>query len=343
MTDKKSNHCVSKVDLKDAPSGAFPGRLPKDELRICVLPGAYEAMLQHAKSSLENEVCGVMLGQLKKDNSGAYLVIEDVIQGQAAQSAPAKVTYTAETWTYIHKEQESRDPKLKMVGWYHTHPRFGIFLSSYDQFIHENFFSVEPWMVAFVIDPVKDEEGFFYWSRGKITRALRHWIGDQPRLSDGAEFDGRDIQDDHNAQAPAPKIQRPGTEAKTPLQQPVVPMQEEFGLGGLSNYALLGLIGLFLVYLLMTLILPDQKTQALKAIAQNQRAIVYGQGDIALEIDEMRDKLGMPRSKRLGTLSARILSLKARLKELEAMEDKAKEASKAQKDEKKEPAKDKEK
>lgn len=337
MTEKKSQHCVSKVDLEDAPTGTFPGRLPKDELRICVLPGAYEAMLQHAKSSLDNEVCGVMLGQLKKDNSGPYLMIEDVIQGQAAQSAPAKVTYTAETWTHIHKEQESRDPKLKMVGWYHTHPRFGIFLSSYDQFIHENFFSVEPWMVAFVIDPVKDEEGFFYWSRGKITRALRHWIGDQPRISDGSEFDGREISDDHNAQAPSPKIQRPGQEQSS-SPQAVVPMQDDPGFGGISNFMLLGLMGLFLVYLLMTLILPDKNSQALRVIAQNQRDIVYGQGDIALELDDIRKNLKMPKSKRFGTVPARIIRLRQLLSELE------KEAAKQSPDkEKAETAEDKEK
>lgn len=322
MTEKKSKHCVSNVDAKDAPSGAFPGRLPKDELRICVLPGAYEAMLQHAKSSLDNEVCGVMLGQLKKDSSGPFLMIEDVIQGQAAQSAPAKVTYTAETWTYIHKEQESRDPNLKMVGWYHTHPRFGIFLSSYDQFIHENFFSVEPWMVAFVIDPVKDEEGFFYWSRGKITRALRHWIGDQPRLSDGSEFDGRDIQDDHNAQAPAPRIQRPGHE-QAAAAPAIVPMQEDLGLGGFSNTIVLGLMGLFLVYLLMTLILPDKNSQTLKKMAMLQESTLMVQGDLALELAEMRDHLKIPKSPRLSTLQARIIRLRQRLAELEKEAKKA--------------------
>ncbi|MDF1664074.1 MAG: Mov34/MPN/PAD-1 family protein [Planctomycetota bacterium] len=316
MTEKKSQRCVSNVDPKDAPSGAFPGRLPKDELRICVLPGAYEAMLQHAKSSLENEVCGVMLGQLKKDSSGPYLMIEDVIQGQAAQSAPAKVTYTAETWTYIHKEQESRDPKLKMVGWYHTHPRFGIFLSSYDQFIHENFFSVEPWMVAFVIDPVKDEEGFFYWSRGKITRALRHWIGDQPRISDGSEFDGRDIQDDHNAQAPAPRIQRPGQEQPAAGAPPVA-MQEDLGLGGFSNGIVLGLMGLFLVYLIMTLILPDKNSRAIQEMATLQKSTLMVQGDLAWELAEMRKHLKVPESPRHGTLQVRILRLRQRLMELE--------------------------
>jgi len=29
----------------------------------------------------------------------------------------------------------------KIVGWYHSHPGFGIFLSEYDLFIHRNFFT----------------------------------------------------------------------------------------------------------------------------------------------------------------------------------------------------------
>jgi proteasome lid subunit RPN8/RPN11 len=38
-----------------------------------------------------------------------------------------------------------------MVGWYHTHPDWGVFLSSMDMFICDNFFNKLD--VAYVIDP----------------------------------------------------------------------------------------------------------------------------------------------------------------------------------------------
>jgi proteasome lid subunit RPN8/RPN11 len=53
-----------------------------------------------------------------------------------------------------------------MVGWYHTHPGFGIFLSGMDLFIHQNFFT-QLWHVAFVLDPRARTSGFFTWNRHK--------------------------------------------------------------------------------------------------------------------------------------------------------------------------------
>src|SRR3954447_25139327 len=56
----------------------------------------------------------------------------------------------------------------KILGWYHTHPGFGIFLSEMDLFIQNNFFP-EPWQVASVYDPKSGEDGIFVWKRGHAT------------------------------------------------------------------------------------------------------------------------------------------------------------------------------
>jgi proteasome lid subunit RPN8/RPN11 len=53
------------------------------------------------------------------------------------------------------------------VGWHHTHPGYGIFLSGYDQFIHNNFFNV-PGMFALVVDPRAESLGFFQLKAGGI-------------------------------------------------------------------------------------------------------------------------------------------------------------------------------
>jgi proteasome lid subunit RPN8/RPN11 len=58
------------------------------------------------------------------------------------------------------------DESAVIVGWYHTHPGFGIFLSGMDQFIHQNFF-IQLWHVALVLDPVARRSGFFCWDRRK--------------------------------------------------------------------------------------------------------------------------------------------------------------------------------
>lgn len=123
----------------------------------------------HGHGKLDGEVCGVLVGTPCHDEHGPYLHIEAAIVGQGAASQAASVTFTAETWTKIQDEMERLYPDGKIVGWYHTHPGFGIFLSGMDLFIHESFFDL-PWQVALVYDPIGGDEGIFVWDAGKAVR-----------------------------------------------------------------------------------------------------------------------------------------------------------------------------
>ena len=106
------------------------------------------------------EVCGVLVGSLCWDD-GPYLLIDGRIEGKNASHQSGSVTFTSETWDYIHEELPAKHPDRIIVGWYHTHPGFGIFLSNMDAFIHENFFSF-PWQPAYVFDPQAETDGFFF-------------------------------------------------------------------------------------------------------------------------------------------------------------------------------------
>jgi hypothetical protein len=69
-----------------------------------------------------------------------------------------------------------------IVGWYHSHPDFGIFLSDRDRFIQEHFFSGAG-QVAYVVDPVRKAEGLFTWQKGKPVPAPHYWVGDRVQVS----------------------------------------------------------------------------------------------------------------------------------------------------------------
>lgn len=114
---------------------------------------------QHARTSMDAEICGVLLGHAEPDGR---VVIDECIRGEGASQGGAHVTFTQDTWQHIYKEKDSRFPDHAIVGWYHSHPGFGIFLSDYDLFIHRNFFGA-PHQVAWVFDPHSDEEGCFGW------------------------------------------------------------------------------------------------------------------------------------------------------------------------------------
>ena len=120
---------------------------------------------QHARTSMKAEVCGVLIGSTEHER----MIVDACIQGNNAAQGGAHVTFTQDTWEHIYKIKDKEYPDAKIVGWYHSHPGFGVFLSEHDLFIQENFFS-NPQQVAWVFDPHTDEEGCFGWVGGKIEK-----------------------------------------------------------------------------------------------------------------------------------------------------------------------------
>jgi proteasome lid subunit RPN8/RPN11 len=114
---------------------------------------------------MQAEVCGVLIGAEQKDR----VVVEACIRGQAASEGAAHVTFTQDTWEHIYSVKDAEYPEKRIVGWYHTHPGFGVFLSDHDLFIHKNFFSAHT-QIAWVFDPHSDEEGCFGWHGDGIVR-----------------------------------------------------------------------------------------------------------------------------------------------------------------------------
>lgn len=120
---------------------------------------------QHARAHLKTEVCGMLIGS----KEGGALQVAACIAGKNAAQAGTHVTFTQDTWEHIYRIKDEQYPESRIVGWYHSHPGFGVFLSDHDTFIHRNFFSA-PEQIAWVYDPHSDEEGFFGWRNGQIIR-----------------------------------------------------------------------------------------------------------------------------------------------------------------------------
>lgn len=131
---------------------------------------------QHARSSMNAEICGILIGS-KKDDA---VVVEACIPGEKAAQGGAHVTFTQDTWAHIYKVKDKDYPDKNIVGWYHSHPGFGVFLSDHDLFIHENFFSARH-QVAWVYDPHSDEEGCFGWENGTTRRLKQITVFAQPK------------------------------------------------------------------------------------------------------------------------------------------------------------------
>jgi proteasome lid subunit RPN8/RPN11 len=147
---------------------------------------------QHARTSMKAEVCGVLIGSTEHER----MMVEACIQGINATQGGAHVTFTQDTWEHIYKIKDKEYPDRKIVGWYHSHPGFGVFLSEHDLFIQQNFFS-NPQQVAWVYDPHTDEEGCFGWIGDKIEKLTAIRVGFTQSIDLASQPAGDYEEDDH--------------------------------------------------------------------------------------------------------------------------------------------------
>ncbi len=144
------------------------GHPTEEAVDILIDEPAFNAAKGHALTSLNREVAGMLIGPPpEKQPDGRYVVhITDALVARHTRMSGASVTYTPESWRDIHDQIAALYPADSHVilGWYHTHPGFGIFLSNMDLFIHTNFFT-QLWHVALVLDPRAHTAGFFCWDR----------------------------------------------------------------------------------------------------------------------------------------------------------------------------------
>ena len=140
------------------------------------------AIQAHATDRRDREVAGFLVGpQPEKQPDGRYVVtVVDYIPARFTVSRGGSVTLTADSWHYAHVELTRRYPGhlVRLLGWAHTHPGFGIFLSDLDLIIHHAFFR-QPWQIAAVVDPIARTGGFFGWdaemNEVRRDRFVWHW------------------------------------------------------------------------------------------------------------------------------------------------------------------------
>lgn len=116
---------------------------------------------EHCFSRVDVEVGGFLLGNI----TDSEVSVTASQPARTAESGQTQLTFTHEAWDEVLGKMETDFAGLEIVGWYHSHPGFGCFLSDYDIFIQENFFA-SPGQHALVIDPIAGEDGVFTASKG---------------------------------------------------------------------------------------------------------------------------------------------------------------------------------
>lgn len=147
-------------------------------------PGAMEVFIDsdiargvvaHVGSTRDVEVGGILAGHIEEDG-GEFVRVTAALEAKHTVQTLGSLTFTHDTWADFADTMVSRHPSEKIVGWYHSHPGHGVFMSKFDLFLHRSFFP-NLWQVAWVIDPVRSRQGLFQWAGGEIVRSGYGLVG----------------------------------------------------------------------------------------------------------------------------------------------------------------------
>lgn len=153
------------------------GNVEVDDVKIYIKQDVYKEIEKFSKIDTSRERGGILIGDYAEINNKKNVIISAFIEAKYTDASASTLTFTHETWNYIHEEQKRLYSEKKILGWQHTHPSYGIFLSNYDIFIQENFFNL-PWQIAYVVDPIAGTRGFFQWRNGKVEKIDGFYIYD---------------------------------------------------------------------------------------------------------------------------------------------------------------------
>lgn len=154
------------------------GEIEPDDVKVYIKQDVYKALEKYASSDTSKELGTILIGDYCEQLGKTHIVISDYIEAKYTDASASTLTFTHETWDYVHKQHDLLYPNKKIIGWQHTHPNYGIFLSNYDLFIQDNFFNM-PFQVAYVIDPIQNIRGFFQWKNGKTEKLKGYYVYDE--------------------------------------------------------------------------------------------------------------------------------------------------------------------
>ncbi|HDP96186.1 MAG TPA: hypothetical protein ENN25_00625 [Euryarchaeota archaeon] len=118
---------------------------------------AMQKMINHSKmlGREEREAMGFMLGDICRHESHGFVMVRDIVTGDLLSSCDS-VRFDHGNLQGLFKELDASGFDYVIVGWYHSHPGFGCFMSKTDMKTQSTLFS-ERFHSAIVIDPVREE------------------------------------------------------------------------------------------------------------------------------------------------------------------------------------------
>ncbi|KRZ45898.1 26S proteasome non-ATPase regulatory subunit 14 [Trichinella pseudospiralis] len=162
--------------LSGGPSGDTPAVDTAEQVYISSL--ALLKMLKHGRAGVPMEVMGLMLGDFVDDYT--VRVVDVFAMPQSGTGVSVEAVDPVFQARMLEMLRQTGRPEM-VVGWYHSHPGFGCWLSGVDINTQQSFEALSERAVAVVIDPIQSVKGKVVIDAFRLINAQTILAGHEPR------------------------------------------------------------------------------------------------------------------------------------------------------------------
>ncbi|KAL1878109.1 hypothetical protein VTK73DRAFT_8070 [Phialemonium thermophilum] len=135
-------------------------------------------MLRHGRAGVPMEVMGLMLGEFVDDFT--VRVVDVFAMPQSGTGVSVEAVDPVFQMKMMDMLRQTGRPE-SVVGWYHSHPGFGCWLSSVDINTQQSFEQLTPRAVAVVVDPIQSVKGKVVIDAFRLINPQSLMLGQEPR------------------------------------------------------------------------------------------------------------------------------------------------------------------
>lgn len=135
-------------------------------------------MLKHGRAGVPMEVMGLMLGEFVDDYT--VKVVDVFAMPQSGTGVSVEAVDPVFQTNMLDMLKQTGRPEM-VVGWYHSHPGFGCWLSGVDINTQQSFEQLNARSVAVVIDPIQSVRGKVVMDAFRLITPQMHMLGQEPR------------------------------------------------------------------------------------------------------------------------------------------------------------------
>merc|ERR1719415_114427 len=152
--------------------------LPDTAEQVYISSLALLKMLKHGRAGIPMEVMGLMLGEFIDDYT--IRVIDVFAMPQSGTGVSVEAVDPVFQTKMLDMLKQTGRPEM-VVGWYHSHPGFGCWLSGVDINTQKSFEALSERAVAVVVDPIQSVKGKVVIDAFRLINPNMMVLGQEPR------------------------------------------------------------------------------------------------------------------------------------------------------------------